>query len=86
MPISPCTKHLNHASTCKNDAHLQHAPVSSSASDVSLLNMKDLDAVLRFINGGDEDSEANKKSSKAAKRARQKQRKVRHVATSCSSF
>ena len=80
--MPPCTKHLNHANTCKNEAHLQHLPVSSSSSDVELLNMKDLDAVLRFINGGDEDAEANKKSSKAAKRARQKQRKVRHVATS----
>ena len=40
------------------------------------MGTKDVDEILKFINGGVED-EADKKSSKAAKRARQKQRKVR---------
>ena len=48
------------------------------------MGTKDVDEILKFINGGVED-EADKKSSKAAKRARQKQRKVRQSVSQARS-
>ena len=48
------------------------------------MGTKDVDEILKFINGGVED-EADKKSSKAAKRARQKQRKVRQSVSQAHS-
>lgn len=53
------------------------SPAATSCLKSDGLMWQNLDEVIKYINGDEEEKRAAKQSAKAAKRARQKQRKVR---------